>query len=253
MLHFINFFVKKYDIVLNSNMINKFKLLIHDIYWACQLPFLKKKYTFEFDEEAFENEYNNKQKKVIEEMTEILSSFELSVHKENDEKTSSSNETDRQKFLDFFQKNNVKTHKIIFNQTMQSNLYLYQGFMPKIKGIWAFVLNIILLLNGNKVKLDFETDDMVFYNSSFEYHVFLFKIYSYLEYKYQYPFIEAKKNAKFIKLLTKSNKNLLKGLNMKEMKTLEKLMIYEKEALGFSIGVLRNNANIYEEANQNDK
>ena len=74
-------------------MINKFKLLIHDIYWACQLPFLKKKYTFEFDEEAFENEYNNKQKKVIEEMTEILSSFEWSVHKENDEKTSSSNET----------------------------------------------------------------------------------------------------------------------------------------------------------------
>lgn len=234
-------------------MINKLKLLIQDIYWSCQLPFLKKKYTFEFDEEAFKNEYDNKQNKVIEEMTEILSSFELCLDNENDEKISYLNEIDKQKFLDFFQKNNVKTHKIIFNQTMQSNLYLYQGFIPKIKGIWAFVLNIMLLLNGNKVKLDFETDDMILYDSSFEYHVFLFKIYSYLEYKYQYPFVDAKKNPKFIKLLTKSNKNLLKSLNMKEIKILEKLMIYEKEALGFSIGVLRNNVNIYEETNKNDK
>ena len=234
-------------------MINKLKLLIHDIYWSCQLPFLKKKYTFEFDEEAFKNEYDNKQNKVIEEMSEILSSFELCLDNENDEKISYLNEIDKQKFLDFFQKNNVKTHKIIFNQTMQSNLYLYQGFIPKIKGIWAFVLNIMLLLNGNKVKLDFETDDMILYDSSFEYHVFLFKIYSYLEYKHQYPFVDAKKNPKFIKLLTKSNKNLLKSLNMKEIKILEKLMIYEKEALGFSIGVLRNNVNIYEETNKNDK
>ena len=40
---------------------------------------------------------------------------------------------------------------------------------------------------------------------------------------------------------------------MKEMKMLEKLMCYEKEALGFSIGILRNNASEYEKANQNDK
>ena len=112
---------------------------------------------------------------------------------------------------------------------------------------------MILLLNGNKVKLGFETEDMILYDSSFEYHVFLFKIYSYLQFKHQYPFVEAKKNAKFIKLLTKSSKNLLKGLNMKEIKTLEKLIAYEKEAVGFSIGILRNKANEYEKANQNDK
>lgn len=238
--------------ILNGNMLNKIKLLIHDIYWAAKLPFLKQKYTFEFNEEAFNEDRENKQKKVINEMTEILSSFDLSVDKVNDEKTSSG-ETEKQKFLDYFQKNNVKTYKIVFNQTMQSNLYLYQGFIPKIKGFWALVLNILLLLNGNKVKLRFETDDMILYDNSFEYHVFLFKIYSYLQFKHQYPFVEAKKNAKFIKLLTKSSKNLLKGLNMKEMKTLEKLIAYEKEALGFSIGILRNNASEYEKANQNDK
>ena len=83
-------------------MINKLKLLIQDIYWSCQLPFLKKKYTFEFDEEAFKNEYDNKQNKVIEEMTEILSSFELCLDNENDEKISYLNEIDKQKFLDFF-------------------------------------------------------------------------------------------------------------------------------------------------------
>lgn len=236
--------------ILNGNMLNKIKLLIHDIYWAAKLPFLKQKYTFEFDEEAFKEDWENKQKKVIEEMTEISSSFGSNVGKKDEVSLLAEY---KQKVFDFFQKNNVKTYKIIFNQTVQSNLYLYQGFIPKIKGFWAFVLNVILLLNGNKVKLRFETDDMILYDNSFEYHVFLFKIYSYLQFKHQYPFVEAKKNAKFIKLLTKSSKNLLKGLNMKEMKMLEKLMCYEKEALGFSIGILRNNASEYEKANQNDK
>lgn len=231
-------------------MLNKIKLLIHDIYWASKLPFLKKKYTFEFDEEAFKQDLESKQKKVIEEMTEILSFFDLSVEKKDEVSLLAEY---KQKVFDFFQENNIKTYKIIFNKTMQSNLYLYQGFIPKIKGFWAFVLNMILLLNGNKVKLGFETEDMILYDSSFEYHVFLFKIYSYLQFKHQYPFVEAKKNAKFIKLLTKSNRNLLKGLNMKEMKMLEKLMCYEKEAVGFSIGILRNKANEYEKANQNDK
>lgn len=231
-------------------MLNKIKLLIHDIYWASKLPFLKKKYTFEFDEEAFKQDLENKQKKVIEEMTEILSFFDLSVEKKDEVSLLAEY---KQKVFDFFQENNIKTYKIIFNKTMQSNLYLYQGFIPKIKGFWAFVLNMILLLNGNKVKLGFETEDMILYDSSFEYHVFLFKIYSYLQFKHRYPFVEAKKNAKFIKLLTKSSKNLLKGLNMKEMKTLEKLIAYEKEAVGFSIGILRNKANEYEKANQNDK
>ncbi len=231
-------------------MLNKIKLLIHDIYWASKLPFLKKKYTFEFDEEAFKQDLESKQKKVIEEMTEILSFFDLSVEKKDEVSFLAEY---KQKVFDFFQENNIKTYKIIFNKTMQSNLYLYQGFIPKIKGFWAFVLNMILLLNGNKVKLGFETEDMILYDSSFEYHVFLFKIYSYLQFKHRYPFVEAKKNAKFIKLLTKSSKNLLKGLNMKEMKTLEKLIAYEKEAVGFSIGILRNKANEYEKANQNDK
>ncbi len=231
-------------------MLNKIKLLIHDIYWASKLPFLKKKYTFEFDEEAFKQDLESKQKKVIEEMTEILSFFDLSVEKKDEVSLLAEY---KQKVFDFFQENNIKTYKIIFNKTMQSNLYLYQGFIPKIKGFWAFVLNMILLLNGNKVKLGFETEDMILYDSSFEYHVFLFKIYSYLQFKHRYPFVEAKKNAKFIKLLTKSSKNLLKGLNMKEMKTLEKLIAYEKEAVGFSIGILRNKANEYEKANQNDK
>ena len=54
-------------------------------------------------------------------------------------------------------------------------------------------------------------------------------------------------------VILKSNRNILNGLSMKEIKILEKLILYEKEALGFSIGILRNNANIYEEANQNDK
>lgn len=231
-------------------MLNKIKLLIHDIYWASKLPFLKKKYTFELDEESFKEDWENKQKKVIEEMTEILSFFDLSVEKKDEVSLLAEY---KQKVFDFFQENNIKTYKIIFNKTMQSNLYLYQGFIPKIKGFWAFVLNMILLLNGNKVKLGFETEDMILYDSSFEYHVFLFKIYSYLQFKHRYPFVEAKKNAKFIKLLTKSSKNLLKGLNMKEMKTLEKLIAYEKEAVGFSIGILRNKANEYEKANQNDK
>lgn len=231
-------------------MLNKIKLLIYDIYWASKLPFLKKKYTFELDEESFKEDWENKQKKVIEEMTEILSFFDLSVEKKDEVSFLAEY---KQKVFDFFQENNIKTYKIIFNKTMQSNLYLYQGFIPKIKGFWAFVLNMILLLNGNKVKLGFETEDMILYDSSFEYHVFLFKIYSYLQFKHRYPFVEAKKNAKFIKLLTKSSKNLLKGLNMKEMKTLEKLIAYEKEAVGFSIGILRNKANEYEKANQNDK
>ncbi len=231
-------------------MLNKIKLLIYDIYWASKLPFLKKKYTFELDEESFKEDWENKQKKVIEEMTEILSFFDLSVEKKDEVSLLAEY---KQKVFDFFQENNIKTYKIIFNKTMQSNLYLYQGFIPKIKGFWAFVLNMILLLNGNKVKLGFETEDMILYDSSFEYHVFLFKIYSYLQFKHRYPFVEAKKNAKFIKLLTKSSKNLLKGLNMKEMKTLEKLIAYEKEAVGFSIGILRNKANEYEKANQNDK
>ena len=231
-------------------MLNKIKLLIYDIYWASKLPFLKKKYTFELDEESFKEDWENKQKKVIEEMTEILSFFDLSVEKKDEVSFLAEY---KQKVFDFFQENNIKTYKIIFNKTMQSNLYLYQGFIPKIKGFWAFVLNMILLLNGNKVKLGFETEDMILYDSSFEYHVFLFKIYSYLQFKHRYPFVEAKKNAKFIKLLTKSSKNLLKGLNMKEMKTLEKLIAYEKEAVGFLIGILRNKANEYEKANQNDK
>ncbi len=231
-------------------MLNKIKLLIHDIYWASKLPFLKKKYTFEFDEEAFKQDLESKQKKVIEEMTEILSFFDLSVEKKDEVSLLAEY---KQKVFDFFQENNIKTYKIIFNKTMQSNLYLYQGFIPKIKGFWAFVLNMILLLNGNKVKLGFETEDMILYDSSFEYNVFIYKIYSYLQFKHRYPFVEAKKNAKFIKLLTKSSKNLLKGLNMKEMKTLEKLIAYEKEAVGFSIGILRNKANEYEKANQNDK
>lgn len=231
-------------------MLNKIKLLIYDIYWASKLPFLKKKYTFELDEESFKEDWENKQKKVIEEMTEILSFFDLSVEKKDEVSLLAEY---KQKVFDFFQENNIKTYKIIFNKTMQSNLYLYQGFIPKIKGFWAFVLNMILLLNGNKVKLGFETEDMILYDSSFEYHVFLFKIYSYLQFKHRYPFVEAKKNAKFIKLLTKSSKNLLKGLNMKEIKTLEKLIAYEKEAVGFSIGILRNKANEYEKANQNDK
>ncbi|UKI41515.1 MAG: hypothetical protein L6V95_00060 [Candidatus Melainabacteria bacterium] len=89
--------------ILNGNMLNKIKLLIHDIYWAAKLPFLKQKYTFEFNEEAFNEDWENKQKKVINEMTEILSSFDLSVDKVNDEKTSSG-ETEKQKFLDYFQK-----------------------------------------------------------------------------------------------------------------------------------------------------
>lgn len=231
-------------------MLNKIKLLIHDIYWASKLPFLKKKYTFEFDEEAFKQDLENKQKKVIEEMTEILSFFDLSVEKKDEVSLLAEY---KQKVFDFFQENNIKTYKIIFNKTMQSNLYLYQGFIPKITGFWAFVLNMILLLNGNKVKLGFETEDMILYDSSFEYNVFIYKIYSYLQFKHRYPFVEAKKNAKFIKLLTKSSKNLLKGLNMKEIKTLEKLIAYEKEAVGFSIGILRNKANEYEKANQNDK
>ena len=78
-------------------------------------------------------------------------------------------------------------------------------------------------------------------------------MYSYLQYKNQYQFVEEKKNVKFIKLLTKSNNKLLKNLSLKEIKILEKLILYEKEALGFSIGILRNNANIYEDLNQNDK
>lgn len=228
-------------------MINKLKLLIHDIYWACQLPFLKKKYTFEFDEEAFENEYNNKQNKVVEEVTNVLSS--LHKNAQEDDISLLNDATNKNEILNFFEKNNVKTYKVVFNVTWLLNLFFYQGFIPRNKGFWAFILNILLFLNGNKVKIGFETDDMVLYDNSFEYHVFIYKIYSYLQYKHKYPFVEEKKNIKFIRLLTKSNKNLLKGLNMKEMKTLEKLMIYEKEALGFSIGVLRNNANIYEETN----
>ena len=65
-------------------MLNKIKLLIYDIYWASKLPFLKKKYTFELDEESFKEDWENKQKKVIEEMTEILSFFDLSVEKKDE-------------------------------------------------------------------------------------------------------------------------------------------------------------------------
>lgn len=251
MLHFINFFVKKYDIVLNSNMINKLKLIIHDIYWASKLPFLKKKYTFEFNEEEFNSDYSKKQKNVNEEAAKILSTFHTNSQEDN---TNLLNDiSHKNEILKFFNKNNVKTYKIVFNPTLQSNLYLYQGFIPKSKGVWSFILNIILLLNGNKVNLKFDNDDIVLYDDFTEYHVFIYKLYSYLQYKNQYQFVEEKKNVKFIKLLTKSNNKLLKNLSLKEIKILEKLILYEKEALGFSIGILRNNANIYEDLNQNDK
>lgn len=232
-------------------MINKLKLLIHDIYWASKLPFLKKKYTFEFNEEEFVDDYQKKQEIVNEEVIKILSS--LHQNSKKDDLTSLNDATNKNEILKFFEKNNVSTYKIVFNPTLQSNLYLYQGFIPKSKGLWSFVLNIILLLNGNKVNLTFDNDDMVLYDDFTEYHVFIYKLYSYLQYKNKYQFVEEKKNKKFIKLLTKSNKNLLNCLSMKEIKILEKLILYEKEALGFSIGILRNNANIYEELNQNGK
>lgn len=230
-------------------MINKLKLLIHDIYWACQLPFLKKKYTFEFDEEAFKDDYQKKQNDIQNEIIKILSSFD-----EKNEDSENENENVKKSFiLEYLKKNNIKTYKLYYNNIVQTNLHLYQGFIPKNKGLWSFVLNIILLLNGNKVNLNFENDDLILYDDFSEYHVFIYKLYTYLQYKNKYPFINEKKNIKFIKLLTKSNKNILNGLSMKEIKILEKLILYEKEALGFSIGILRNNANIYEEANQNDK
>lgn len=232
-------------------MINKLKLLIHDIYWASKLPFLKKKYTFEFNEEEFVDDYQKKQEIVNEEVIKILSS--LHQNSKKDDLISLNDATIKNEILKFFEKNKVKTYKIVFNPTLQSNFYLYQGFIPKSKGLWSFVLNIILLLNGNKVNLKFDNDDMVLYDDFTEYHVFIYKLYSYLQYKNKYQFVEEKKNIKFIKLLTKSNKNLLNGLSMKEIKILDKLILYEKEALGFSIGILRNNSNIYEELNQNDK
>ena len=233
-------------------MINKLKLLIHDVYWASKLPFLKKKYTFEFNEEAFNDDYNNKQRKVIEDVTKLLSSFTKTKADDN-EVSVQKDIKNKEEILKFFEKNNVKTYKIVFNTTMQLNLFLYQGFIPKNKGLWSFILNIILLLNGNKVNLSFENDDMILYDNFSEYHVFIYKLYSYLQYKNKYQFVEEKKNIKFIKLLTKSNNKLLKNLSLKEIKILEKLILYEKEALGFSIGILRNNANIYEKLNKNDK